>query len=87
MSEIIDHGLSFSFKEIGLFVDAVYCITLLYIFCECSEKATINIAKRVQDALMTIDMNTIEHGAKKEVNISALAKCNIAMTFLFLTLD
>lgn len=40
LSEIVDHGLEFNFKEIGLIVDTVYCATLLYVFCNCSHRAT-----------------------------------------------
>lgn len=67
LSEIIEHGVTLSFKEMGLLVNSIYCIALLYIFCDCSEKATENISKRVQDTLMLIDMKNIDQGAKKEV--------------------
>lgn len=66
-SEIVDHGVKFTFKEIGLLVDAVYCIILLYIFCDCSHKASLNIADRVQWHLMEINLNTIDQSCVKEV--------------------
>ena len=44
LSEIIDHGLRFSFKELGLFVDTIYCSTLLFIFCDCSHNATLQVS-------------------------------------------
>lgn len=43
MSEIFDHGFGFSFKEIGLLVDGVYCAILLFIFCDCSHQATLEV--------------------------------------------
>lgn len=43
LSEIIDHGLRFSFKELGLFVDTIYCSSLLFIFCDCSHNATLQV--------------------------------------------
>lgn len=43
LSEILDHGVGFSFKEMGLLVDAGYCSTLLYIFCDCSHQATLEV--------------------------------------------
>lgn len=42
----MDHGIKFSFKEVGLVVDAAYCCTLLFIFVDCSHKSTLKV-KRV----------------------------------------
>nr|CAI5822498.1 unnamed protein product [Callosobruchus analis] len=50
-SEVIENGITLSFKELGLLVDAAYCMTLLYVFCDCSHKASENIAERVQTSL------------------------------------
>lgn len=44
LSEIVDHGFGFSFKEVGLFVDAVYCSALLFIFADCSHKSTLKVS-------------------------------------------
>lgn len=49
LSEILDHGFQFSFKEIGLIVDTVYCSVLLFIFCDCSHTSTKQVAQGVQD--------------------------------------
>lgn len=43
LSEIFDHGLGFSFKELGLLVDASYCGILLFVFCDCSHKSTLTV--------------------------------------------
>ncbi|XP_047991539.1 gustatory and odorant receptor 22-like isoform X2 [Leguminivora glycinivorella] len=53
LSEIVDHGFGFSFKEMGLFVDAAYCSTLLFIFVDCSHKSTLKIDHFIQ----AIEMN------------------------------
>ncbi|ENN82557.1 hypothetical protein YQE_01071, partial [Dendroctonus ponderosae] len=66
-SEVVDHGVKFTFKEMGLLVDAIYCFTLLYIFCDCSHQASANIAERVQWALMEINLNQVDHATIKEV--------------------
>jgi gustatory receptor len=69
MSEIIDHGFLFSFKEIGLLVDTVYCSTLLFVFCDCSQGATLKVAQGVQDTLLSINLLNIDHPAQREINI------------------
>lgn len=43
LSEIVDHGFGFTFKEMGLIVDAAYCSTLLFIFVDCSHKSTLEV--------------------------------------------
>ncbi|XP_060521313.1 gustatory and odorant receptor 22-like [Cylas formicarius] len=68
-SEVVDHGLKFTFKEVGLLVDAVYCFTLLYIFCDCSHYASSNISDRVQWCLMDLKLNTVDQATAKEVQL------------------
>lgn len=67
MSAIVDNGFKFTFKEIGLLVEAAYCTTLLFVFCNCSHKATINIANRVQTRLMNIQLSKVDPYTAKEV--------------------
>lgn len=43
ISEIVDHGFELSLKEMGLLVDAAYCSVLLYVFCDCSHQATLQV--------------------------------------------
>lgn len=69
ISETIDHGFRFSFKEIGLIVDTIYCSTLLFIFCDCSHNATNQVAQGVQDTLLSINMLTIDTPTQKEIDI------------------
>lgn len=69
MSEIIDHGFRFSFKEIGLIVDAVYCSILLFVFCDCSHSATLKVAQGVQDTLLSINLLNVDQPAQREIEI------------------
>ncbi|XP_019868788.1 gustatory and odorant receptor 22-like [Aethina tumida] len=68
-SEIIDHGLKFSFKEIGLLVDGLYCLTLFFVFCNCSHQASANIANRVQFSLMNINVYSVDVETTKEIQL------------------
>lgn len=69
VSEIFDHGFGFSFKEIGLIVDAIYCLILLYIFCDCSHKATMQVAQGVQDTLLSINLMSVDQPAQREIDL------------------
>lgn len=69
LSEILDHGFAFSFKEIGLFVDAIYCTTLLYIFAECSDNATRQVAQGVQDTLLSLNLLQLDQQTQKEIDL------------------
>lgn len=69
LSEIFDHGFGFSFKEIGLIVDAVYCTTLLYIFAECSDNATRQVAQGVQDTLLSLNLLKIDQQTQREIDL------------------
>ncbi|RVE52125.1 hypothetical protein evm_003198 [Chilo suppressalis] len=68
LSEIVDHGFGFSFKEMGLFVDATYCSTLLYIFADCSHKSTKKVADGVKDTLLNIDILAVDIPTQKEID-------------------
>ncbi|KAF2887953.1 hypothetical protein ILUMI_18220, partial [Ignelater luminosus] len=67
-SEIVDHGFRFTFKEMGLLVDTCYCGTLLYVFCDCSHQASINIANKIEDTLMHLELSKVDPTTAKEVN-------------------
>ena len=71
-SEIVDHGIRFSFKEVGLLVDATYCLFLFFVFCDCSHQASLDIADRVQTSLMKIELNKVDKGTRKEVLIKKI---------------
>uniref|UniRef100_A0A336MIC6 Gustatory receptor n=1 Tax=Culicoides sonorensis TaxID=179676 RepID=A0A336MIC6_CULSO len=69
MSQIIDHGFNFSFKEIGLIILSLYCATLLFVFCDSSHKATLQVAQGVQDTLLSINLLTIDQPTQKEIDL------------------
>ncbi|KAL4707800.1 hypothetical protein ACJJTC_001746 [Scirpophaga incertulas] len=68
LSEIVDHGFGFSFKEMGLVVDAGYCCILLFIFADCSHKSTEKVAAGVQETLLTIDVLTVDRPTQREID-------------------
>ncbi|KAL3270848.1 hypothetical protein HHI36_021366 [Cryptolaemus montrouzieri] len=72
-SEIMEHGLKFSFKEIGLLVDTTYCLSLLYIFCNCSHQASLGISYKVQTTLLNIKLNTVDKASAKEIDLFLVA--------------
>ncbi|XP_065371054.1 gustatory and odorant receptor 21a-like [Calliphora vicina] len=74
-AEIMDHkhDYNISYKEAGLIVDVIYCCTLLFIFCDCSHKATLGVAKGVQKTLLSIDLLHADLKAKKEIDIFIVA--------------
>jgi gustatory receptor len=69
LSGVIDHGFRFSFKELGLIVDAIYCSTLLFIFCDCSHSSTQQVAQGVQDTLLSINTLAVDTPTQKEIDI------------------
>lgn len=69
ISEIVDHPLDVNFKEIGLIVDFLYCCGLLLIFCDCSHNATLEVAKGIQETLLTIDTSKVDELTQKEVDL------------------
>ncbi|KAK9875994.1 hypothetical protein WA026_011095 [Henosepilachna vigintioctopunctata] len=73
VSELVDHGLSFSFKEMGLIVDTVYCLMLLFIFCNCSHQASQGISYKVQNTLMSINLSTVDKACIKEIDLFLIA--------------
>ncbi|XP_055372069.1 gustatory and odorant receptor 21a-like [Condylostylus longicornis] len=73
LSKILDNGFSFSFKELGLIVNAGYCSILLFIFCNCSHNATLKVDKGVQDTLLSIDLSKVDLQTKKEIDLFILA--------------
>ena len=69
LSEIMDHGLQFSFKQMGLMVLAIYCSILLFIFCDCSHNATRQVAQGIQDTLLGINLLKVDTPTQKEIDI------------------
>ncbi|GAB0092499.1 Gustatory receptor [Sergentomyia squamirostris] len=69
LSEILDHGFAFSFKEFGLIVDATYCSILLFIFADCSHNATMLVAQGVQDTLLEINLLQVDQPTHREIDL------------------
>ncbi|KAK4886234.1 hypothetical protein RN001_002505 [Aquatica leii] len=72
-SEIVDHGFRCTFKEIGLLVDTTYCTILLFVFCDCSHQASINIANRVQTKLMNVQLTKVDLSTAREIELFLVA--------------
>lgn len=67
LSEIIDTGISL--KVLGLIFIAVYCSFLLFVFCDCSHKATDEVAQGVQNTLLFMNMLNIDVQTQREVDL------------------
>lgn len=72
-SDVFENGLTLSFKQLGLIVDTLYCSTLLFVFCDCSHRSTLEVAKGVQNTLLALDMTTLDTQAKREVDLFIVA--------------
>lgn len=72
-SDVFENGLTLSFKQLGLIVDVMYCSTLLFVFCDCSHKCTLEVAKGVQNTLLSLDMMSLDTQAKREVDLFIVA--------------
>ncbi|XP_025835407.1 gustatory and odorant receptor 21a-like, partial [Agrilus planipennis] len=72
-SEVIDHGFTFTFKEMGLLVDFAYSMGLLFTICDCSHKASEYIAKRVQTTLLNIRLSKVDVTTSEEIQIFLMA--------------
>ncbi|RLZ02222.1 Gustatory receptor 24 [Cephus cinctus] len=66
-SEILDHG--FSLKELGLFVIAAYCMTLLYIICNEADHATRKVGLEFQERLLNVNLAAVDVQTQKEVEM------------------
>ncbi|GBP22352.1 Gustatory and odorant receptor 22 [Eumeta japonica] len=66
LSEIIDHGFGFSFKEMGLVVDAAYCSTYSEIII--IARSVPQVAAGVQDTLLSIDILNVDRPTQNEID-------------------
>lgn len=75
ITELLDskHAYILSYKETGLLVDVIYCSTLLYIICNCSEEATLHLAKGIQETLLSLNLLKSDLDTKKEVDLFIVA--------------
>lgn len=71
ISEIIDAGMSL--KVVGLIFLTSYCIFLLYVFCNCSHKATVQVAHGVQDTLLNLNILNLDLQTQREIDLFIIA--------------
>lgn len=71
LSEIIDHGATF--KEIGLFMIVLYCMTLLYIICNEAHHASEKVGLNFQNRLLNVNLTTLDSDLQKEIEMFLVA--------------
>lgn len=70
-SEIIDHGATY--KEVGLFVIVLYCMTLLYIICNEAHYASQSVGLDFQTKLLNVNLTAVDSATQKEVEMFLVA--------------
>lgn len=71
LSEIIDHGLTF--KELGLFIIVVYCMTLLFIICNEAHHASRRVGLNFQEILLNVNLTTVDIPTQREIEMFLVA--------------
>jgi gustatory receptor len=71
LSEIIDHG--FTFKELGLFIIVLYCMTLLFIICNEAYLASRRVGLGFQEILLNVNLTTVDIATQKEIEMFLVA--------------
>jgi gustatory receptor len=71
LSEIIDHGVTF--KELGLFIIVLYCMTLLFIICNEAHHASRRVRMRFQDILLNVNLSKVDTSTQKEIEMFLVA--------------
>uniref|UniRef100_A0A1B0CPT9 Gustatory receptor n=2 Tax=Lutzomyia longipalpis TaxID=7200 RepID=A0A1B0CPT9_LUTLO len=71
LSEIIDRGGTF--KELGLFVIMIYCMTLLFIICNEAHAATKSVGLDFQDVLLNVNLTGVDNDTQREVEMFLVA--------------
>jgi gustatory receptor len=67
LSEIIDHGVTF--KELGLFIIVVYCMSLLFIICNEAHVASSRVGLNFQEILLNVNLTTCDVSTQKEIEM------------------
>ncbi|CAO1312193.1 unnamed protein product [Diamesa serratosioi] len=70
-SEILDHGTTF--KQIGLFIVVVYCMTLLFIICNEAYHASIRVGLYFQEILLNVDLTMVDDATQREIEMFLVA--------------
>lgn len=71
LSEIIDHGVTF--KELGLFIIVVYCMTLLFIICNEAHHASRRVGLRFQEILLNVNLTKVDISTQREIEMFLVA--------------
>lgn len=71
LSEIIDHGLTF--KELGLFIIVVYCMSLLFVICNEAHHASRRVGLNFQEILLNVNLTTVDTATQKEIEMFLVA--------------
>ncbi|CAG9860810.1 unnamed protein product [Phyllotreta striolata] len=67
LTEILDHGLSF--KEGGLFLISVYCMTLLFIICNAGHQTSNKMGPEFRERLLNVNLGAVDERTRQEVNM------------------
>lgn len=67
LSEIIDHGLTW--KELGLILLVVYCLTILMVICNEAHHATTEVGYKFQERLFNVNLLNVTEPVKKEIEM------------------
>ncbi|KAJ8962917.1 hypothetical protein NQ318_001328 [Aromia moschata] len=67
LTEILDHGLSF--KEAGLFLISVYCMSLLFIICNEAHHASRKMGPEFRERLLNVNIAAVDNRTRQEVNM------------------
>lgn len=71
LSEIIDHGVTF--KELGLFIIVVYCMSLLFIICNEAHHASRRVGLGFQEILLNVNLTTVDISTQREIEMFLVA--------------
>lgn len=71
LSEIIDHGVTF--KELGLFIIVIYCMSLLFIICNEAHHASRRVGLGFQNILLNVNLTTVDVATQKEIEMFLVA--------------
>ncbi|XP_059617236.1 gustatory and odorant receptor 22 [Phlebotomus argentipes] len=71
LSEILDRGGTF--KELGLFVIMIYCMSLLFIICNEAHAATKSVGLDFQDVLLNVNLTAVDNDTQREVEMFLVA--------------
>jgi gustatory receptor len=71
LSEIIDHGVTF--KELGLFIIVVYCMSLLFVICNEAHHASRRVGMRFQEVLLNVNLSKVDFSTQREIEMFLVA--------------